>query len=124
MAYTDLNLLQAGGLYSLQDPTEDPYEKLRNRVTVLLLSCPNDERGSYFSQELSAGRLKTQADIVAAFNISVIQLLDSLRRISYDLVPVNIVLDTIEQLSVYRIKLGIAIIANNETIPFEVEATA
>lgn len=108
---------QTDGTYALVGPTTDQTVRMANRFTVQFLSRQSGRRGSLFLSELSAGRVKTNSDVVSLFALTVSQILSNMRRLAQDIAPVRARLDSFSFLDNLRtIRLTYTVITTLGTV--------
>ena len=127
MPLQDLDLIDVGGSYSLTAPTIDRRRKAANRFIVLFLSSlvTETQRGSYFINQLSAGKIKTNSDVNLVFSFAAALILDQMRQLAYELVPTAVDLISFEFPSPTNVILRVLIQTDEGDIggTIEVETT-
>lgn len=124
MALEDFGLTDSSVGYVLTDPTEDLVEKVRNRFTVLFLSNRRPSRGSYFVSELTAGRIKTNADVLAVFSLTAAQIISEMRQLSEEITPTRASLSNFTIIDNTRIALEVILFTSLGSIRASLDVVA
>jgi len=122
----DLNLTQSPQGYALADPTDSELDRVRNRFTILFLSCRKLDypRGSYFQTELSQGKLKTNSDIVSIFALTASSVIRDMRTYSEDITPTRAELNSFTFVNAKKIVLQCTLFTGLGTVQETIEVTA
>lgn len=118
MALEDLDLRETDGGYELAAPVTDETTRLRNRFRVQMLSCFRSVtfRGCELVSQLEARRVKTNADIIGLFALSVGRIIPKMRTYAQDVYPIRVSLNDFEFLDGRRLLVDFSITGSEGTV--------
>lgn len=125
MAQQDLDLSVVDAIYTLQEPTTEPLQRMRNRFRVQFLSRRRpDGRGSIFYSELQKGRVQTNSDIVSLFAVTASEIILTMRRLQQDIVPTRAELPDFTLSGAKSVRLSIVLYSTEGDIADSIEVAA
>lgn len=117
----DLGLEKQSGGFALVAPTTDLKERMKNRFLVQFLSSRRGERGSIFVSEMAAGRIKSNAEIIALFSLASQQIMVLLRKLNNEIFPLRTNLDSFTFIDLFNVILNFTIFTNEGSISANAE---
>jgi len=121
---SDLGLELVGTDYQLAAPTDDRLERMRARFITQLLSVSKQYRGSIFATELSAGRVRTNADVTGLFALTAVKIITYMRGWAADLAPIRAALNSFSFVSDTAIRLDFTIVSQAGSVQESVTVEA
>lgn len=116
MALVDIDLATTPTGYEFVAPTDINIVRMKNRFVVQFLSRTSGSRGSFFIDELAAGRIRTNADIVQIFALSANAILAEMRDLALEIVPIQATLQSFTFLAPQTVRLVVILQAIEGTV--------
>ncbi len=124
MALTDIDLIGTASGYEFLEPTTSGVVRMKNRFLVQFLSQTHSDRGSFFVDELAAGRIRTNSDIVQLFALSANAILAEMRDLALEIVPIQATLQNFSFVAPRTVRLTVILQAIEGTVIASIQVSA